>query len=136
MNAQAIELAPLASEDQQHRVLDLVLDRLSSDNSKIAYAPSADRLSRLIRRPASARLEQGCRPALPGIPLDAGLAPSSINQKLSEIRVLASEAADNGLLDRDIAAAIKEVKGVKTAGTRAGNWACVIILRESRTRPL
>ena len=38
------------------------------------------------------------------------------------MRGLAAEAAANGLLDRDTAASIKEVRGVKTAGTRTGNW--------------
>ena len=54
--------------------------------------------------------------------LDAGLAPSTINQKLSAIRALASEAADNGLLDPQLAAGVARVKGVPSAGTRTGNW--------------
>lgn len=51
-----------------------------------------------------------------------GLAPSSINQQLSAIRKLAAEAADNGLLDPALATGIANVKGVKQAGVRAGNW--------------
>jgi site-specific recombinase XerD len=50
------------------------------------------------------------------------LANSSINLKLSAIRKLVSEAADNGLIDEQAAAAIQRVKGAKTEGTRAGNW--------------
>jgi hypothetical protein len=38
--------------------------------------------------------------------LDAGLAPSTINQKLSAIRALASEAADNGLPDPQLGAGV------------------------------
>jgi site-specific recombinase XerD len=123
MNAKAIELAPLGSEAQQHRVLDLVLDRLSSDNSKIAYARAL--IDSLDWYDAQHRpvLSKGVVQRYRAILLDAGLAPSSINQKLSAIRALPAEAADNGLLERETAAAIKqEVKGVKTAGTRAGNW--------------
>src|SRR5688572_20515732 len=40
-----------------------------------------------------------------------GLAPSSINLRLSVIRKLAVEAADNGLLAPDLAAGILRVKG-------------------------
>ena len=51
-----------------------------------------------------------------------GLAPSTINQKLSAIRALASEVADNGLLDPQLAAGVARVRGVPSAGTRTGNW--------------
>ena len=50
------------------------------------------------------------------------LSNASVNLKLSAIRKLVSEAADNGLIDEQSAAAIKRVKGAKTEGTRAGNW--------------
>jgi site-specific recombinase XerD len=50
------------------------------------------------------------------------LAPSTINVQLSAIRKLAAEAADNRLLDADLAAGIAKVRGVKNEGVRAGNW--------------
>lgn len=51
-----------------------------------------------------------------------GLAPSSVNQKLSAIRKLATEAADNAKLDPHIAAGIARVRGAKRHGVRLGNW--------------
>lgn len=54
--------------------------------------------------------------------LSRGLAPSTINVKLSAIRKLVQEAADNGLLDQVHANGISKVRGVKTEGQRAGNW--------------
>jgi hypothetical protein len=45
-----------------------------------------------------------------------GLVPSTINQRLSAIRKLAREAADNGLVDQTLANGIKTVKGVKPVG--------------------
>jgi len=54
--------------------------------------------------------------------LTQGLSSSSVNQALSAIRKLATEAADNGLLDPTSAAAIGRVKGVSQKGRRAGNW--------------
>ncbi len=50
------------------------------------------------------------------------LSPSTINVRLSAIRKLAAEAADNRLLDPGLAAGIGKVKGVKSSGVRAGNW--------------
>ena len=51
-----------------------------------------------------------------------GLAPSTINLKLSALRKLVAEAADNGLIDPVHANGIQAVKGAKTEGHRSGNW--------------
>ena len=51
-----------------------------------------------------------------------GLAPSSINVRLSAIRRLAQEAADNGLMDPTLAAGIGRAKGAKWYGVRLGQW--------------
>src|SRR6202521_215697 len=50
------------------------------------------------------------------------LGSSSIIIRMSAIRKLASEAADNGLLAPELAAGIAKVKGAKQLGVRAGNW--------------
>ena len=52
----------------------------------------------------------------------SGLAPSTVNQRMSAIRKLASEAADNGLMSQEIANEISKVKGVKMNGERTGYW--------------
>lgn len=70
-------------------------------------------------RPASTR--QRCSGTAAKL-IDAGLAPSSINQRLCAIRALAQEAADNHLIEDQLASGVGKVKGVKSAGTRAGNW--------------
>ena len=51
-----------------------------------------------------------------------GLASSSINLKLTGVRRLAAEAADNGLLAPELATGIARVKGVSTRGRRTGHW--------------
>lgn len=53
---------------------------------------------------------------------DAGMSSSSVNQRLSAIRKLALEAADNGALDPQIASGIRAVKGSRQEGRRTGNW--------------
>ncbi len=52
----------------------------------------------------------------------AGTSASSINQRLTAIKKLAREAADNGLIDDSAAQAIGRVEGVRTEGKRLGNW--------------
>jgi hypothetical protein len=55
--------------------------------------------------------------------LDAGLALPTLNQRLSAIRALAQEAADNHTwFDAQLAIGIGKVKDIKSAGTRIGNW--------------
>lgn len=53
---------------------------------------------------------------------DAGVTDSSINQRLSAIRKLALESADNGLIGENEAQAIKRAKGPKILGRKQGNW--------------
>jgi site-specific recombinase XerC len=51
-----------------------------------------------------------------------GLGSVSINVRITAVRKLAMEAADNGLLAPELAAGIMRVKGVKSQGVRVGNW--------------
>ena len=50
------------------------------------------------------------------------MSSSSIIIRMSAIRKLAAEAADNGLLAPELAAGISRVKSAKTVGIRTGNW--------------
>lgn len=52
----------------------------------------------------------------------SGLSPATINQRMSAIRKLASEAADNWLMSQEIANGIDKIKGVRSDGRRTGNW--------------
>src|ERR1035438_8296024 len=54
-----------------------------------------------------------------------GLGSVSINVRITAVRKLAVEAADNGLLAPELAAGIARVKGVKSKGVRVGNWLSV-----------
>ena len=51
-----------------------------------------------------------------------GLGAISINVRITAVRKLAAEAADNGLLAPALASGIARVKGVKAHGVRTGNW--------------
>ena len=50
------------------------------------------------------------------------LGSSSIIVRMSAIRKLAAEAADNGSLAPELAAGISRVKSAKSVGIRMGNW--------------
>jgi len=56
---------------------------------------------------------------------DRKLGSSSIIIRMSAIRKLAAEAADNGLLAPELAAGISRVKSAKCVGIRLGNWLSV-----------
>ena len=54
-----------------------------------------------------------------------GFGAVSINVRITVVRKLAVEAADNGLLAPELAAGITRVKGVASKGVRMGNWLSV-----------
>ena len=107
-----------------HRpIMDLVLDGLTSEHSRRAY-------KRSLLDFIAWRETQGNPPLIKAtvnrykveVLEAAGLAPSTINQRLSAIRKLATEAADNDIMPQEQANGINKIKGVKSAGTRLGNW--------------
>jgi integrase len=49
-------------------------------------------------------------------------APATINLRLAAVRRIAYEWADAGLLNPELAAGIRRVKGVRRIGVRLGNW--------------
>ncbi len=59
-----------------------------------------------------------------------GLGSISINVRITAVRKLAIEAADNGLLAPELAAGIARVKGAKSKGVRVGNW---LSIRQAQT---
>jgi integrase len=105
------------------RIKALVLDSVPSLHSRRAYdkaltdflawfqsAAPADGFSKATVQRYARHLEA------------VGLSPSTLNVRLTAVRRLAAEAADNGLLDSALAQGIGRVKGTKRAGTRSGNW--------------
>jgi hypothetical protein len=54
------------------------------------------------------------------------LAPTTINLRLAAVRRVEYEAADSGLLNPELAAGIRRVKGVRRIGVRLGNWLAAV----------
>ena len=108
-----------------HRLKALVLDSVSSPITRRVYNLGLDEFI--------AWYGQEPRPGFTKATVNAwrmalearGLGPISINVRITAVRKLAVEAADNGLLAPELAAGITRVKGAKSKGVRVGNWLSV-----------
>jgi site-specific recombinase XerD len=99
-----------------------VLDSLDSPHSRRAYERHLREFIAWHRSTGQSSINKALVQRYAATMREAGVSPATINQKLSAIRKLAIEAADNGALDSQIANGIKAVKGVRREGTRTGNW--------------
>jgi site-specific recombinase XerD len=104
------------------RLKSLVLDSLTSAHSRRAYGQALDHFHVWAAANSPEGFTKGTVQRYRLALEQEGLAPSSINIRLSAIRKLANEAADNGVFAPELAAAIGRVKGAKRHGTRTGNW--------------
>jgi integrase/recombinase XerD len=112
----------LTNQDFYKNAIALVEDGLTSDHSKRAYRKAlADFLSWYDQQ-GKPGLSKATVQRYKTVLAESGLSPSTVNLRMSAIRKLAQEAADNGLVDQTLANGISNVKGVKTQGVRAGNW--------------
>ena len=100
----------------------MVLDSLPSEHSRRAYERALIDFFHWHRGVGRPRLNKAVVQRYAAELRDAGMAPSSVNQRLSAIRKLAAEAANNGALDPQVANGIRAVKGARREGRRTGNW--------------
>jgi site-specific recombinase XerD len=104
------------------RLKALVLDSVSSATTRRMYNLALDQFLAWFQQEPRSGFTKATVSAW-RVSLEArGLGSSSISSRLSAIRKLAVEAADNGLLQPEVAAGILRVKGVKAVGVRVGNW--------------
>ena len=100
----------------------MVLDGLPSEHSRRAYERALIDFFHWHRGIGRPQLSKAVVQRYAAELREVGMAPSSVNQRLSAIRKLAAEAADNGALDPQIANGIRAVKGARREGRRTGNW--------------
>lgn len=137
---QSTAITTQGEAEQYSQIIKLVVDGLSSAHSIRAYQKAiGDFLSFRTERGAPA-MNKALVNAYKRHLLDSGLAPSTVNQRLSAIRRLAAEAADNELITEATAQAIGAVRGVKAGGVRAGDWlsadaAQAVLLAPDTTTP-
>ena len=108
----------------------LVLDSVSSPITKRVYNLGLDEFFAWYGQEPRAGFTKATVSAW-RVALEArGLGAVSINVRITAVRKLAVEAADNGLLAPELANGITRVKGVASKGVRLGNW---LSLKQAQT---
>src|ERR1700726_4167426 len=116
------ELISLEKIAQWQKLKTLVLDSVSSPITKRVYSMALDEFMGWFQQAPRPGFTKATVSAW-RVSLEARrLGSSSIIIRMSAIRKLAGEAADNGLLAPELAAGIARVKSVKSTGIRTGNW--------------
>jgi len=116
------DLIVVPQPNQWLRLKSLVLDSVSSPITKRVYNLGLDEFVAWYGQEPRAGFTKATVSAW-RVSLEArGLGSSSIIIRMSAIRKLAAEAADNGLLAPELAAGIARVKSAKSVGIRVGNW--------------
>lgn len=116
------EVSPGMMGRAYHEFMRLVLDSVDSPQTKRTYGTA-------LAEFFTWHSDQG-RPPLVKATVNAykehlrarELAASTINVKLSAVRALARELADNDIMPEQTANGIARVRGAKQEGTRAGTW--------------
>jgi len=120
------ELIVVEKIAQWQRLKSLVLDSVSSPITKRVYSMALDEFLAWFRQ--EPRPGGFCKATVSAWRASLEirrLGSSSIIIRMSAIRKLAAEAADNGLIAPELAAGIARVKSAKSVGIRTGNWLSV-----------
>src|SRR5450432_320252 len=104
------------------RMKALVLDSVSSPITRRVYNMALNEFMDWYQREPRSGFSKAAVSAWRASLEARGLGSSSIIIRMSAIRKLAGEAADNGLIAPELAAGIARVKSVKSTGVRVGNW--------------
>src|SRR5271170_2736227 len=105
------------------RLKALVLDSVSSPITRRVYNLGLDEfIAWFMEEPQPAGFTKATVMAWRVVLEARKLGPISINVRITAVRKLAVEAADNGLLAPELASGIARIKGVRAHGVRVGNW--------------
>ncbi|MEZ4864154.1 MAG: tyrosine-type recombinase/integrase [Caldilineaceae bacterium] len=103
-------------------IINLVTDAVTSAHTKRAYGRALTDFMVWHQQTGQTGFSKATVQAHVSALRGEGVSASSINQRLTAIRKLAIECADNGLIDHSAAQAIGRVEGVRKEGKRLGNW--------------
>jgi site-specific recombinase XerD len=119
------DLIVVPQQTQWHKLKALVLDSVSSPITKRVYNLGLDEFFAWFGQEPRPGFTKATVSAW-RVALEArGLGAVSISVRITAVRKLAVEAADNGLLAPELASGITRVKGVASKGVRLGNWLTV-----------
>src|SRR3974377_1904434 len=116
------ELAVVDKGADWRRLKALVLDSVSSPITRRVYNLGLDEFFAWYGEEQRAGFTKATVAAWRAALALRGLGAVSINVRITAVRKLATEAADNGLLAPELASGITRVKGVPSKGVRIGNW--------------
>jgi site-specific recombinase XerD len=116
------ELIAIEKIAQWEKLKALVLDSVSSPITKRVYNMALNEFMGWFQQAPRPGFTKATVSAWRVSLEERGLGSSSIIIRMSAIRKLAAEAADNGLLAPELAQGISRVKSVKSTGIRVGNW--------------
>jgi site-specific recombinase XerD len=120
---------------QWHKLKALVLDSVSSPITKRVYNLGLDEFFAWYEQEPRAGFTKATVAAWRVALEVRRLGAVSINVRITAVRKLAIEAADNGLLAPELATGITRVKGVASKGIRLGNWLSVQQARKLLNAP-
>lgn len=103
-------------------VIDLVTNAVTSHHTKRAYRRALTEFMAWYQSTGQTALNKATVQSHVSALRAAGVSASSINQRLSTLRKLARELADNGLITEATAQAIGRVESIRREGQRLGNW--------------
>lgn len=103
-------------------MIQMVVDSVSSPHSQRAYRRALTDFLAWYRETGQAELNKATVQHYAAEMRAGGMSAQNINQRLSAIRKMATEASDNGALPAPLAEGIKRVKGIRAEGQRTGNW--------------
>lgn len=120
-NSETFLVKPKISS-REKKIIEMVIDALPSENSRRAYQRHLEEFFIWHNSENRPELNKALINRYVKVLRSQKHSSANINQKLSAIRKLASEAEDNNLLDSRIANGIRAVRGVPQRGRRTGNW--------------
>jgi site-specific recombinase XerD len=120
------ELVVAEKGAEWRRLKSLVLDSVSSPITRRVYNLGLDEFIAWYTQEPRAGLTKATVSAWRVSLERRGLGSVSINVRITAVRKLAVEAADNGLLAPELAAGIARIKGVRSQDVRVGNWLSLV----------
>ncbi|MCB0095463.1 MAG: tyrosine-type recombinase/integrase [Caldilineaceae bacterium] len=114
--------AAIMTVNQISPIVQLVTNAVSSDHTKRAYERALTEFMQWVNDVQPGAFSKATVQAYVTELRSAGASASSINQRLTSIRKLAIESADNGLITESAAQAICRVEGIRAEGRKLGQW--------------
>lgn len=116
------ERTELTASTDYNQAIIMVENGLTSEHSKRAYRRALAEFLAWWDGQGRPVLVKATVQAYRAELLSRDLSSSSVNQRMSAIRKLIAEAADNGMIDQQTANGIARVPGVESSGVRSGSW--------------